>query len=72
MTRFLTMGIHLQFTTGIINLEIGFPTIPCANIMDYEYHIPKTHKLFHNQNILQQYEKIPNHGYSPPLYHGYY
>ena len=40
--------------------------------MAYEYHMSKKHNLFHNGNILYHYENIANHGYSIPLYHGYY
>lgn len=32
--------------------------------MAYQYNMPKTHKLFHSQNILYQYENIFNHRYS--------
>ena len=52
MKIFLTMDIHSHFTMDIINLEIEFVTIPWANTMAYQYHMPKKHNLFQNQNIL--------------------
>lgn len=52
MNIFLTMEIRSHFTMDIINLVIDFVTIPRANTMAYQYHIPKKHNLFQNQNIL--------------------
>ena len=45
------MDIHCHLTIDIINLYIDFVTIQWANIMVHQYHMPKNHLSFYNQNI---------------------
>jgi len=52
MIRFLTNNIHHHFSIDTMNLKIGFVTISWTNAMAYQYHMPKNHNLFQNQNIL--------------------
>jgi len=41
MKILLTMDIYPYLAMDIINLSIGFVTIPCTNAIAYQYHIQK-------------------------------